>query len=148
MIIEYRIRNRSGESCICCGQFRDSQHWLAFIATEAFAARIVSHPVVLSPAQSAPLVPAEEKDSTPLPGCAECGWNDEHAPQCSMRGTLAPPASALPRAKQCPSCTQTQLMALTFCGHCGVRYDTPIYKNPNCNINHPGSSCNVACGDY
>lgn len=23
-----------------------------------------------------------------------------------------------------------------------------IYKNPNCTINHPGSSCNIACGEY
>lgn len=22
----------------------------------------------------------------------------------------------------------------------------PIYKNPNCTIDHPGQSCNVACG--
>ena len=23
----------------------------------------------------------------------------------------------------------------------------PVYKNPNCTIDHPGSSCNVACGE-
>jgi hypothetical protein len=23
-----------------------------------------------------------------------------------------------------------------------------VYKNPNCSIDHPGSSCNVACGEY
>lgn len=27
-------------------------------------------------------------------GCPECGWNDQHSPQCSRYGTLAPSSSA------------------------------------------------------
>ncbi len=29
----------------------------------------------------------------PAPGCPECGWNDEHSPQCRHAGTPAPPAT-------------------------------------------------------
>lgn len=48
---------------------------------------------VASRALAAAATPAHE---APLPGCPECGWNDEHSPQCTRYGTPAPQSYATP----------------------------------------------------
>lgn len=110
-------------SCMCSNQFVAPEMRLTHcdVHRDGWPIRLrqnsVQHaaPVALSPSSSPPA------NREPLPGCAECGWNDVHSPQCSLRGTLAPPAR-LPRARTCHVCKQMQLMALSFCGHCGARY--------------------------
>lgn len=46
------------------------------------------------------------------------------------------------------SATETSSPSTVAAAVEGRPLEKEVYKNPNCTIDHPDSSCNIACGDY
>lgn len=74
----------------------------------------------------------------PAQACPKCGTKEWNGPTYRPAG-FCPPATSEVLVWECNTC---RFKMTTPC------LDAEPYKNPNCTINHPGSPCNVACGEY